>query len=282
MRHTFQTWGEFLDYAENRVSAAKALNSYHSREIGPNNTSFTGTKSLDQALKLARNGWPEGEAYAKPLAEVLFNKVSSLVEREEMVHDVVGASIDIGAYLNDDPECWTRMESHIVDGNSPRIFRIVYNTSISAGIDKQTIIAKGAAIAALVKALEYAGHRAEVWCIPWCMASSAENRESANPDYEARVLVKSADQDLDFGRLVMALAHPSTPRRLGFACLEGDPIVNKVMYTYGYPCDCPKSDRGDIYIGKSFYGEPQWTDARSVIAWILRTLKDQGVSVREA
>lgn len=282
MHNRFQTWGEFLDYAENRVNAATEVNSYNSRGIGSNNTSFTATKSLDEALELARNGWPEGEAYAKPLTEILFNKVSNLVEREEMVHDVVGNSIDVGAYLNDDPECWTRMESHIVDGNSPRIFRVVYNTSISAGIDKQTVIAKGAAIAALIRALEYAGHRAEVWSIAWCAAKMDDDRENARPNHETRVLVKAADQDLDFGRLVFALAHPSMPRRLGFACLEGDPFVNRVAHTYGYPCDCPKSDRGDLYIGKSFYGEPQWWDTDSVIRWILATLKAQGVSVREA
>lgn len=279
MRNTFQTWGEFLDFAENRVNAAREINRLNSRGVGFENTSFTETHSLGEALTLARNGWPEGEAYAKPLAEALFNKVSSLVEREEMVHDVVGNSVDVGAYLNDDPECWTRMETHIADGNSPKIFRIVYNTSISYGIDKQTIIGKGAAIAALIKALEYAGHRAEVWTIAWCMAVQSADKDASRPDHETRVLVKSAEQDLDFGRLVFALAHPSTPRRLGFACFEADPIVNRVARTYGYPCDC-SSDRGDIYIGKSFYGEPQWRDAESVIAWILETLKTQGVTIR--
>lgn len=277
MHNKFQTWGEFLEFA----TESKPAGSYRkSRKKG--REEFAGTSTFEETVQLAVNGWPEGEAQAKRLADAIFAKVASLVEREEVVHDVVGAAIDIGAYLNGDPECWTRQESHITDGNAPKIFRIVYNCSASAGVDKTVLSAKGAAIAALVRALEFAGHRAEVWSIPICVSDEYEKRDSANPAHETRVQVKAADQDLDFGRLVFALAHPSMLRRLGFACIETDRImVEKELSNYGWPCDSRMEDRGDIYIAKSFYGEPHWQNAESVIAWILQTLKTQGVSVRQ-
>lgn len=278
MHNRFQTWGEFLEFAENRKAVSADPDYQRSHDTSGSYPEFCRTRDFAHALELARYGWPEGVAAAKPLTDALFDKVTSLVEREEVLHDVVGSSIDIGAYLNGDPECWTRMESHIVDGNSPRIFRLVYNASASAGITPDTMIGKGAAIAALVKALEFAGHRVEVWCIPW--AGSSHKYGSGRPEHETRVLVKAADQDLDFGRLVFALAHPSTVRRLGFACLEADRTIKTLGKGYGRPADCEESERGDIYIGRSFYGEPQWTDAQSVIAWILETLKTQGVTVR--
>ena len=280
MHNRFQSWGEFLEFA---TESKPVSDLRKSRDTGDSRREFTGTYSFEETLNLAINGWPDGEARAKRLSDAIFSKVASLVEREEMVHDVVGGSIDIGAYLNNYPECWTRQESHIVDGNAPKIFRIVYNNSASAGVSADVLSAKGAAIAALVRALEFAGHRAEVWSIAICVKDFGDfGRDSGPPLHETRVQVKAADQDLDFGRLVFALAHPSMLRRLGFACLEADSVIHTVGSSYGLPCDCLQADRGDIYIAKSFYGEPQWQNEESVTKWILETLQQQGVSVKAA
>lgn len=273
MRYTFQTWGEFLDFADKR----KLVCGYEPSRSQTH--SFTKTHSFRDALTLARNGWPEGEEKIRPLANALFTKVGSLVEREEMVHDVVGNALDIGAYLNNDPECWMHPETHLEEGFSPRILRLVFNAAVSAGVSTDVIQAKGAAIAALIQALELSAYRVEVWVIAWCCSRTPEDRHSVV--HENRVLVKSADQNLDFGRLVFALAHPSMPRRLGFAVTETDPRSNeKWGLCMGYPCET-RTERGDIYIGCSFLGEPHWTNAESVIAWILETLKAQGVAIRE-
>lgn len=270
-RKQFASWGEFLEFAENRKAVSRFQNS---RSTGEHRTEWTGTRNLQEALNLARYGWAEGETRARKIADVLFERVTNLIEREDMVHDVVGNSLDISAYLNDDPECWTRQESHIEEGRAVRIFRLVYNNHASASISADTLMAKGAAIAALVRALEYAGHRVEVQCLPFVISDA--------PGYEARVLLKPAEQDMDFGRMVFALAHPSTFRRLGFSCFEADPLMSEVGSGYGNPGDADASERGDIYIGRSYYGEPQWTNQESVIKWILETLKGQGITIREA
>lgn len=267
----FNSLGDFVQYLQ-----ASNPRSKNPSSMGYGNRGWYGTASMQEAYDLARDGWESEAEQVAALSKPLIEKMTSIIERPEMVMDVVGNSLDVPEYLAGNPECWMRYESHTVEGHGTKHMRIVFNAMISGGISTEVIRAKGAAITALVEALEWGGCRVQVdVAIGYRM-------------FESYVTVKHADQHLDVPRLVFALAHPSMARRFFFGLLERQPEHralgcgsgyggNGAEYTWRHPC----SEKGDLYFGHSYYGEPHWLNADSVQEWVIEKLKEQGVSVRE-
>jgi hypothetical protein len=275
-RQTFYTWGEYLKFAmdapnETEYDSSRKTGGYYGK-------GWSGTDTWEEALKLAIDGWHDGECKANGVAAPILDKLSSLVERQEIVYDVEGMGLDVAAYLKGEPECWQKIETHTVDGTGTRQLRVVYNSAASCGVSAEVLNAKGATVAALVQLLEFAGNRVELWDLAMC--SGGWDRKK--PVYEARVLVKAADQELDMGRVIFALAHPANMRRLGFSVQERNKEQAESLGSgYGCPVETldDKESRGDIYIGSSYYGEPQWTDTKQATDWVVKTLKEQGVKM---
>lgn len=210
VRLDFEFWSEFVDYAASQPSTVP----HASRSSRVGNYKFTETLSFESAVKLALDGWDEGREQVKKLSGPIVEKVCNLIERQDLVYDVEGMGIDIARFVDGEPECWQRYETTVVEGESSKLIHIVFNLTVSSGIDQRVITAKGAAIAALVETLEYAGNRVKV------TIAHALNH------YECYVTVKSFDQPIDLGRLVFALAHPSSLRRIFFSAQECQPREN--------------------------------------------------------
>lgn len=254
----FPSWGELLAFVE--ANAGKGQGSSTCRD----DASWYGTSSITEALSVARDGWPEGEALAKDLCTKILDKVTSLVEVEHVNYDVEGIGLDVAAFLNGEPECWQRFERKTEEREGLKQIRVVMDVTVSGGLSTGVIIARGAAVAALVQSLEFAGSRVQLEVLPLCNG----------PRWESRVLVKAADQDLDMSRVIFALAHPSMLRRIGFATQEGCPSRDN---NSGYgPCS-DSEDKGDIYIGSAMLGRTQWRDFDSSYEWVMGEMRKQGV-----
>lgn len=105
--------------------------------------SWSGGTSWEQAKQLAIEGWKEGleevEKYRAKLAPFITDKIL----RPLQVYSVSGYSVDVGAYLSNDPECF--ISRVYEERNYPgKIFKIVCSISFSAAIEPQTIIQRGA------------------------------------------------------------------------------------------------------------------------------------------
>ena len=85
---------------------------------------FTAASSLDEALRVAIDGWPEGLDKARKLATPLFEKVSHLIERVEPAFDIEGGALDIGRYHDGDPEMFMRFNTVVAEsaGNESFVF----------------------------------------------------------------------------------------------------------------------------------------------------------------
>lgn len=262
--YEFLTWGDFLKHCE--TNAGK--NTGHSKQPGSH---WNGWVDFEAAMRLARDGWQQGADSVAQMSTTILNKVTGLIEREQVVYDVEGIGLDVATYLNGEPECWQRFDTELREGEGSKHLRVVFNTTVSGGIGADVIEARGAAVAALVQALEFAGRRVELWGIAVCA-------QSYKGSFEARVQVKAADQDLDMSRVAYALAHPSMLRRMGFACVEADDVASyRLGYGYGRPCDT--DNKGDIYVNEGTLGEVQWSRPASAINWVLAKLKEQGVNL---
>lgn len=271
----YATWGEFVDRAERE--AADLAGSHVASRHSPREFGWDLSAGFAGALKLAREGWGDGESKVKQLSQVLFDRVSNQIEREFIQYDVEGSEIDVARYLDGEPECWQRFETRVTEGAGRRIVTIAYNCAASAGVSADVLLAKGAAVVALVELLEFAGHGVRVIICDGQQGSMLT---------ETYVTVKEPDQPIDVSRIAFAVAHPATMRRLMFSVWEQFPpavreAINVPHGGYGMPCDVRKAHRGDIYMEHSMYGGHQWLNTDAARAWVTERLKEQGVVLAE-
>jgi hypothetical protein len=272
----FDSWHEFIEYCD-KAPSPRALDSLSSH-TGQGHAG-SGTSSFADAVSLAYTGWTDGASRIKTITSPIFDKVSQLIERQDMVFDVEGIGIDVARYLDGEPECWQKWETRIVDGPGTRIIRLGYNLGAYHAVSEEHIIGKGAVACALVELLEYAGNRVEVYGL--------KNNTSGGCSDRTSVLLKSADQNLDVPRLAYALSHPSMARRLLFSVLERMPNNwNNFAYGYGKPDTLPVGDQHtyDIYIpptNKDTIGSlPDWNSGTAAQKWIITQLQAQGVTLQ--
>ncbi len=266
----FDSWGSFVDYCMNRKAATHVQESRST--IGQYSAGWAGMADFESAVKLAIEGWPEGAAQARGMSEALIDKITSLIETRQPRFSDDGWELNFDRYLEGEPECMYSVTRRLEEAQGTRTLRVVVNTGARAGISPGVMVCKGAAAAALVQCLEAAGVRCEV--IVACGVSIDCCRPA---DIETYTLLKRADQDLDLDRLVFAVANPASHRRFNFALRESiDWFISRVGTGYGGSVDV--TNQGDIYIGAcDSCGAPQWESIDSAAAWVVDTLKAQGV-----
>jgi hypothetical protein len=277
-----RSWSEFVDVALNGTTDAKER---YSRNIG--DSDWSGTRTWEEVKPLCLNGWPEVAERIEKLSSRIQAVVSQHINRPEVSYAYEGLDYDIGRLLDGEPEHWlTWNESDEIVTGHKTVCRILYNICVSSGISTESMIAKGAGIAALVRALDYAGIRAEVVLYSAVVGDPLHKKDEKADRAIVMTTVKQAGQDMDFPTFSYAMAHPSVFRRLVLSIEEQAPRHIRQQYGfeggyYGYPADTTidESAKYDIHIGRSYYGEPQWSDTDATVAWVLTQLKAQGVSI---
>lgn len=223
--------------------------------------------STDDALKLAKDGWPEG---ARVIAAKASQMVNRMVNRTAsgLVHaigyDVTGAAYDPGALLIGQPEAW----GTIVPEESKRAIRIVYNVSASAGVPETVIQNRGIAIASLVWLLNIEGYPVTVDWLEW-----SEHYETGESKVYVRLVDAGSGSQLDLDRLAFGLGHPSMFRRLGQAVVNGH---RGEGYWWGshHPVRKTEHPDCDLFIGgANLMDASRWTDGGE--AWVLAEFERQ-------
>ncbi len=264
------TYDNLYDFWQFSMQDSRAYRKESRRDAN----SWSGGTTWEQAKQLAISGWKEGleevEKYRAHLAPFITDKIL----RPLQVYSVSGYNVDVGAFLSNDPECF--ISRIYEERNYPgKIFKIVCSIAFSAEIQPETIIQRGAMICALVDAIEFAGHRAEVFC-NWAVARNDYYRDGKNKDdgwFEVDVKVKPSDQPVELSSLAFCLAHPSMLRRISFSVAELEGWAD-YAYAYGYPAEA--TDKGDIYIKEIFSGTVPNDKA---INWLLTELEKLGIDL---
>lgn len=269
----YQSWGAFVEASENgKTDMPESQRASRDRQ-----KSFNGVETYTDAYKLAKDGWKEGTVSINEMATPLFDHVSKMIERVEVNHDVEGHSIDVARFIDGEPEAWMKFENVLKEAdNGHRLIRVVFNICASAMVDAEVMTRKGAAVAALVELLEYAGHRVELILTIGVEGYGADA-------LEVYTRLKEFDQNLDTSVLAFALAHPASFRILFFAIMEQCPAALRhslgVPGGYGRPRDIKKENRGDVYIGRSWGPDLQWESADGAEKWVIDQLKAQGITL---
>ena len=179
---------------------------------------------------LAKDGWAkksdEIQRYFSEVQRLVANKVTTSL-------DVAGEAVDIGAYLDGEPEC-------MLTYNAPEVqsFKIVVNISARASADAKLLLNRGIAVASLVYALQSNAIGVSLHVGEW---TSTQNRQG--DVHETLIEINSFLEYIDPGRPAFWLAHPAALRRCIFRYQEqqDDNIRYKFGFKdgggYGYPTD---------------------------------------------
>jgi len=277
-RTQFESFTDYLAAVTAKTDLSASLRASH--ETGAYRSGFTGTSTFAEAVRLARSGWPEGCEAVKAISAEIVQKVTDRILRPEIALDVVGDVIEMGEFMRGVPECmlaWVEGDE-VMDGQGERILKILLNFTASANVPASVIQTRGAAVCALIEALEYAGRRCEVIATHVVAANTGEVREDV-------IVVKRAEHPLQLDQLAFVLCHPAMLRRLHFAFEETVPRAVRDAYGFrkgrGYGRPRATSERADIIVPEADGTGEQWASADTARAWVLKHLREQGVQLAE-
>lgn len=262
----YESLGAFVDYAET-----------HRDKSGSSQTSgasWAGTASFNDAVNLARDGYRDIRPAVDGMAESIIGEVKAqLAVKPVQVFDVAGGAVDIGMFLNGEPECMLDMVLKPATGFG-NVVTILINGRYSAGISAEQVKSLGIALCALVEILARCQTSAEIWI---------ESSVSGNGGkYSSLVKLAEAWEPLDINGLMFAIAHPSFVRRICFGAEEGEPmhIRSKFGFTehggYGMPItpQCANVVGADLTVGSpSEYGR----NASFGADWVISKLEALGL-----
>lgn len=234
--------------------------------------SWSGDKDFPSAVERLMFGWPEAVAHIRDLSGHINRSLAEKIPLVKPRYDVDGASIDIGTFLEGEPEYMVSMDRRPSVVNA---VDVVMNVCASAGVNSDTIRARGAVAAGLIFALDRLG-------IPTSLTVASANDGYKNTTMLTTVKVKDEGEPLDLSRVAYAVCSPGMLRRIMFAVWENETEDTRRMYDipgggYGTVADMPLSERGDVYFSGSHYGDHQWRTPEGAVDWVLAELRRLGV-----
>lgn len=211
---------------------------------------FTGTKSFEDALDIASNGWPEGMEQIKKYTTTYTKLWQKFFPQQdfgsEMRQQESGAIIVMDEFLKGSPDCM--LDFHPDEESDDKLKgsklqRMIVNACCNCHIDINAIYQRGALLAALVNSMELSGFNVEI-IVVWQVDSS---RYSSGETQSLRytLTLKKFQDFLDVDQLAFTLAHPSMLRRFIFRLIEQEPskyTKNYVGHGYGVTMDIPEED----------------------------------------
>ena len=182
--------------------------------------SFTGTKDLDEANKLATFGSQD----ILQKIEASADKLSSHFERDapsfRIVFSPVGSAFSCSRMIKDNPKCMKRRRRTI---GASRVVEIMFNITAWCTIESDTMAKRGAAIFTVVRAMEKQGYSVGLTLV------TANSRSNGNNTF---VRVKEPSEFLDPAVAAYWIAHPSSLRRSFFRLYES--LSPELREKYGY------------------------------------------------
>lgn len=271
-RH-YGDWSQALAYAESapfRKARPSALEE---------DARWTGSESLPVFIATARAGnWSSGQD--RSMVDSITAAVGSHVQipTYQVTDDPAYAeTFDVGALTMGDPDHWIAPVYTDAMMAGSRVITIAASVSASASVDHAAMIRRGALAVAIAEALELAGYPVEL------IATFGSTARDTFADY--RWTLKPAGQPLDRDRALVALAHPSTLRRVVFAMMESEPderIYRAQGATASLGTPAASALAADIVIPHMKGAPAMFESDRAAIQWALAELARVGAVLEPA
>jgi len=263
----FECWDELIERAERNPKDNAGRSSYSVEKS--NRRGWYGTPDFPAAIKLCREGWPEGREIILNLKDKLKDDFINITKKIDIQWDVVGEQVDVGRFIEGEPECMAVF--NFKEGMGKGVITICLNIIAACNVPTDIITRRGAACLTIVDILEDMGFRCEI------RFGSAV--DSGYNHYEISTLLKHSAQAVDLDTLAFSLAHPSMLRRIIFSVEENEPKEIKDIFRfhdlggYGRPTEMKKLDGIDLLFPHLTHIEQDKfkTDER-VVEWITTEL----------
>lgn len=210
---------ELITYIKsNRYTKTNETHSYTSTDA-----SWTGTKTLGEAIKLLETGDSE---ITKKLKDTTRTKMEALNSKpSSYIPDVQGDFFDVGLLLTGEPECYFKLSHELT--TKPRVdLKVVINTSSSTRVD--TLIENASNLLVKIKQFELNDIQVKLSVI----SKSSYMTKNHDASY-IEVLVKDYKDGINYRKL-SGIIHPSFNRRILFRMKELQFPTN-LRLSYGRP-----------------------------------------------
>ena len=224
----FFTWEQFLDYADwhgkNSRRASQRTDVYN----------YTHTHNFQEAMDLARYGWPEGLQKTQDMdKKVLFtpHEQMGVNFNQDTVYDVAGGSVNIGRYLMGMPDCMRHIKIPQTHNFPCRIQKIFFICSVHAGTNTDEILNHGYKVYQIIEALEQVNIQTELF---FATSSNKKYMEHQQDYYffETYIKLKNSEDIIYPEKIIFPLAHPSMFRRLVLSTLEREPFFTRQIFGF--------------------------------------------------
>lgn len=185
------------------------------------------------ANKLAREGWSEGAEQVESLLDKVEGEIRKLLpmQRNTMRPAMVGGRVSVPAFLAGHPRQFLTLKR---EAATCKTITMAVNVGASCTVSAETMMRRGVAIAAVVRALEQRRVRVEL-----VATITSYDKNYPGGCIAAAITIKRAADKLQADTVAFALAHFSFARRIGFACFEAQCIENGWNLPDDYGCPGP-------------------------------------------
>lgn len=269
VRRMSSDYGEFLEFCNTQPDLVdyyvERKDDRHSRRK-EGEDAWAGTSTYDECVDLAEKGWAKGLEYVEEVRKRMNKIISSKIKAYHPRYAEAGDEIDIGAYLDGDPEHWIEFHEVEEEGMGGKIVRVLVNVAVSCSVEKDVFIHRGAAVVGLIEQLQQCGFSVEL-----TLLSTTESDSGSIQQYE--IPVKRSDEHLDGDRAAFMIIHPSILRRLVFSAKEQEETDDYIQ-GYGTPCNVVGATDKDFVFDRIHGGDDMepWKSVESAADEILGML----------
>jgi len=196
---------------------------------------WTGTQNLEEALSYLRYGDKKSGAVLKKTRDKLHLK-SGTTDVSNSYHSNMperGPSLDIGRFVQDDPDMWMNHRTRVIEGRGHRLARVFINTAASCGVSAADMMRRMVNAACAVQELKQAGYSIGLYAGE--LLSIYGYGKDAITRLETSVRISEWGHTVPDNILAFVGGNPSFLRRIIFACNERSGIMEKIGHGYGQP-----------------------------------------------
>ena len=167
-------------------------------------------------VDMTKVGYAEG---VKNLNHAYAQLPQSTTQGMVIDHDVAGGDLDVGAFCAGDP-CHYDVDPDEDSLGETKVIRLLFPQTANCYVTAKQYANRGAALVAIVDALERGGRQVEIVTETSFHSSSWGDARRTPLCVTQKVTIKRAGTMLDLTQIATWLMHPAVFRRLGFAFLE--------------------------------------------------------------
>lgn len=222
----FNSPRDYVEWASNAPCLWKGKLESRNAEKDPE---WAGTRTYEEAYKLALYGWPEGINLLTKKLE-LAEQIVPPTTIPKVRYDVAGFYPHPGRAAAG--EIFNMASPVRPDTRTKQAIKMRFDIARCRNVDSDTIITFGAAVCSYINALEISGWPVELTAV-------AENTPSCcgrrGPSLSFQFPLKKAGFNLSLGTIVFWLAHPAAYRRIEFSAKERLDVEQWYSGLYGCP-----------------------------------------------